>query len=148
MACPRKLEPGLYELCLGLIREAGFQARVVQEAAHLQTLMELVAAGVGICLVPSSATHLHRAGVIYRPIGVPRVRIQKLVVWRKDPGPSPVAPFLEAVRQAAILLRTSQAIRDTCLTPEPTVRVVSQRTIQAKDVSPTPSAPALERPGI
>jgi LysR substrate binding domain len=68
LACPRKLEPGLYELCLGLMRETGFQARIVQEAAHIQTLMGLVAAGVGICLVLSSATHLHRTGIIYRPI--------------------------------------------------------------------------------
>ena len=148
LACPRKLEPGLYELCLGLTRQAGFQARVVQEAAHIQTLMGLVAAGVGICLVPSSATRLHRTGVIYRPISVPRVRIQKLLVWRKDPGPSPIAPFLEAVRQAATLLRTSQDIRDACLTPQRTVWITSQKAIQEKDVSPTSSAPALERPGI
>ncbi len=148
LACPPKLEPGLYELCLGLTREAGFQPRVVQEAAHIQTLMGLVAAGVGICLVPSSATRLHRTGVIYRTISVPRVKIQKLVVWRKDPGPSPIAPFLEAVRQAAMLLRTSQDIRDDCLTPQKTVWIPSQIDIQKKDINSSSPVPALERPGI
>jgi DNA-binding transcriptional LysR family regulator len=113
LACPSKAEPGLYELCRQLVREAGFQPRIVQEATHLQTLIGLVAAGVGICLVPSSATRMRRPGVIYRAISVPRVNIDKLMIWRKEPHPAYLAAFLEIVRQEASLLRATEQARRT-----------------------------------
>jgi DNA-binding transcriptional LysR family regulator len=114
LICPSKFEPGLYELYMGLIQDAGFRPRVVQEARHIQTQVGLVAAGVGICLVPSSVTRLQRAGIVYRPINVPQVDITKLMVWRKGPCSAHFSGFLGAVRQAASLLRTNAAIRRAC----------------------------------
>ena len=114
LICPPKFEPGLYELYMDLIQVAGFRPRVVQEAGHIQTQVGLVAAGVGICLVPSSVTRLQRSGVVYRPIDAPQVNLSKLMVWRKGPCPAHLTGFLGAVRQAAALLRTNVAIRRAC----------------------------------
>jgi DNA-binding transcriptional LysR family regulator len=114
LICSISGEPGLHKLCLGLIQDAGFRPRVVQEATHIQTQVGLVAAGVGICLVPSSATRLQQPGVIYRPLSVPQTSLTKLMVWRKGPCSAHLTGFLGAVRQAAALLRTNAAIRRAC----------------------------------
>ena len=112
--CSINREPGLHKFYLGLIQDAGFRPRVVQEATHIQTQVGLVAAGVGISLVPSSAASLQQAGVVYRPLSVPQASLSKLMVWRKGPCPVHLTGFLGAVRQAAALLRTSAAIRRAC----------------------------------
>jgi DNA-binding transcriptional LysR family regulator len=114
LICSTNCEPGLHELYMGLIQDAGFRPRVVQEATHIQTQVGLVAAGVGICLVPSSATGLQQSSVVYRPLSVPQTSLTKLMVWRKGPCPVHLTGFLGAVRQAAALLRTSAAIRRAC----------------------------------
>ena len=124
--CSINCEPGLHEFYLGLIQDAGFRPRVVQEATHIQTQVGLVAAGVGISLVPSSAASLQQAGVVYRPLSVPQARLSKLMVWRKGPCPVHLTGFLGAVQQAAALLRTSAAIRRACR-PAPEERCLAAR---------------------
>lgn len=114
LICSMSCEPGLHNLYLGLIQDAGFRPRVVQEAAHIQTQVGLVAAGVGICLVPSSAARLQQAGVVFRALSVPQKSLTKLMVWRKGPCPAHLTGFLGAVRQAANLLRSDVAIRRAC----------------------------------
>jgi DNA-binding transcriptional LysR family regulator len=121
LICSTNCEPGLNKLCLGLIQDAGFRPRIVQEATHIQTQVGLVAAGVGVCLVPSSAAGLQQAGVVYRPLGVPQTNLAKLMAWRKGPCPVHLTGFLGAVRQAAALLRTNAAIRRACR-PAPEAR--------------------------
>lgn len=65
---PRSMGPGLYDQILGLCRSAGFSPRVVQEAVRMKTITSLVAAGIGVSLVPESVRHLARPGVIYRDV--------------------------------------------------------------------------------
>ena len=45
---------------------AGFAPRIHQEAAQLQSIMSLVAAGLGIALVPSSIQHLNHPEIAFR----------------------------------------------------------------------------------
>ncbi len=49
----------------------------------MQTIVSLVAAGMGISLVPASLAHLKRTGVVYRPLdgGGPTVSIA--LAWRR-----------------------------------------------------------------
>jgi len=44
--------PGLYGISLSLCLQAGFSPRICQEAIQVQTLVSLVASGMGIALVP------------------------------------------------------------------------------------------------
>lgn len=84
--------PGLHAQVLALCREAGFSPRPVQEDVWLvQTIIGLVAAGVGVALVPESAQVLRRRDVAYRRLGAgPHPREAELAaVWRRD-DPSPV----------------------------------------------------------
>jgi len=65
---PRPLGPKLYDQIVGLCQQAGFSPNVVQEAIQMQTIVSLVAAEIGIALVPASVQNLQRRGVIYKAI--------------------------------------------------------------------------------
>jgi DNA-binding transcriptional LysR family regulator len=65
---PRQNGPALYDRIIAAYRAAGFSPSVVQEAAQMHTLAGLVAAGLGVALVPGSIVRLRRPGVVYRPV--------------------------------------------------------------------------------
>jgi DNA-binding transcriptional LysR family regulator len=65
---PRDVAPGLYDLIISRCYSSGFAPRITQHARQMQTVISLVAAGMGVALVPSSVQNLKRAGVRYRRI--------------------------------------------------------------------------------
>lgn len=65
---PRDVAPGLYDLIISRCSSSGFVPRITQHARQMQTVVSLVAAGMGVALVPSSVQNLKRAGVHYRRI--------------------------------------------------------------------------------
>ena len=81
---PRRLGPGLYDQILTYCRQAGFEPRTVQEAVQMQTIVALVAGGIGVSLVPSSMTRLRRADVAYRPVRPAAAGIHLAAVRRDD----------------------------------------------------------------
>lgn len=62
---PRDVAPGLYDLTISQCRAAGFAPKITQHARQMQTVIGLVACGMGFALVPSSVRHLKRTGVRY-----------------------------------------------------------------------------------
>lgn len=48
---PRLLAPGLYDLIISLCQQAGFSPSVTQEAIQMQTIVSLVAGGLGVAIV-------------------------------------------------------------------------------------------------
>lgn len=64
----RPAGPGLYDAILTACRSAGFTPAVVQEAPRLPATLSLVAAGLGLSLVPASMRRLAVAGVVYRTL--------------------------------------------------------------------------------
>lgn len=96
---PRDRRPGWYDFVLGLCREAGFDPVVGQDAPELATAMALVAAGVGVTLVPASVQDLRRSGVDYRSLAAPSPRT-RLVALRRPGEPLPVVTrFLAVFRE-------------------------------------------------
>ena len=80
-----------------LFAEAGLKFEVVQKVGELQTALGLVAAEIGITLVPSSVQNLTREGVVYRHFIEPQPTIEMVMQRRRDET-SPVVPrFLEIV---------------------------------------------------
>jgi DNA-binding transcriptional LysR family regulator len=63
---PREVAPGLYDLIISQCRASGFTPRITQHARQMQTVLGLVASGMGFALVPSSVKGLRRPGVQYR----------------------------------------------------------------------------------
>jgi DNA-binding transcriptional LysR family regulator len=58
--------PGLYDTIISACRGAGFGPRVGQEAPRIISTLNLVAAGLGVSIVPASLSRLQMDGVVYR----------------------------------------------------------------------------------
>ncbi|OZI71108.1 LysR family transcriptional regulator [Bordetella genomosp. 12] len=65
---PRPIGAGLYDAILSACLRAGFTPRVIQEAPQMASIISLVAAGVGIAIVPAAMRHMGAEGIEYRPI--------------------------------------------------------------------------------
>src|SRR5476651_542004 len=64
----RRVGLGLYDTILVACREAGFSPQVVQEAPRMTATLSLVAAGLGVSIVPSSMRRLRGDGIVYREL--------------------------------------------------------------------------------
>lgn len=90
--------PSVYaDFMLRLCAEVGFQPRVVQKVGEIQTALGLVAAEIGIILVPSSTQNLKREGVVYRALTNPAPTIKMVMQYRKDEVSPVFSRFLEIV---------------------------------------------------
>ncbi len=65
---PARPEPSVTGLIVAACAAAGFAPRLAQEVLHLQTAIGLIAAGVGVSLVPEAAARAQTGrGVAYIP---------------------------------------------------------------------------------
>jgi len=96
---PRILAPGLYDQIIALCQQGGFSPNVVQEAVQMQTIVGLVAADIGVALVPASLQNLQRVGVVYRPLRGPTPQAEIALVWRAGDLSPTVQQFLEMISQ-------------------------------------------------
>lgn len=64
----RPAGPGLYDGIVAACRAAGFAPVVTQEAPRLPSTLSLVAAGLGITIVPASMGRMGMEGVAFRPL--------------------------------------------------------------------------------
>jgi DNA-binding transcriptional LysR family regulator len=98
---PRSLGPGFFDQFIRLCAQAGFAPKVVQEAHSTQTIISLVAAGMGIAIVPEAMRHFQRTGVVYRPLKPPVPTTELAAVWRPDDSSPGLKSFLEVVWEVA-----------------------------------------------
>ena len=75
---------GLYDAIIAACHHAGFSPRIGQEAPRLPSTLSLVAAGLGVSIVPASMQRMNVEGVAY---------------LRLTDAPALVAPLLLATRQ-------------------------------------------------
>lgn len=66
---PRRIVPSLHDAVLGMYHAAGREPCIVQEAIQMQTIVNLVSAGLGLAWVPQSVRQFQRSGVVYRQLG-------------------------------------------------------------------------------
>ena len=97
---PRHLAPEFHDTVVGIFRRARLHLNVAHEAAEYQTMTSLVAAGLGISIMPESVANLGRKGVVYRPLKGVTTRAQVVAAFRADHGSPPLDKFLGAARGA------------------------------------------------
>ena len=97
---PREAGVPLHDLIVGACRAAGYVPRVEQEAIQMATIVSLVAAGMGVALVPDSLRNMRRAGVVYRPLAEAAPRATIGLAWRARETSRAVATFANAVTGA------------------------------------------------
>jgi DNA-binding transcriptional LysR family regulator len=97
---PRDSSPSRYDMLVGVCRYAGFAPRVVHGEYTLPTNLALIAAGLGVTLLPASIRNLQRTGVVYRPLMPPVPELEMAVAYGREER-SPVLPaFLDVLRAA------------------------------------------------
>lgn len=65
---PRPLGPSLFDAAVAACRAAGYEPRLGPPAPQVVSILALVAAELGVALVPSSLKQLDFPGVTYRPL--------------------------------------------------------------------------------
>lgn len=93
--------PGLFSHVMEACRQAGFVPKVGQEARLMQTIIGLVAANMGVALVPASVQNLHRIGIIYKPLQDVTIEVEMGVVWRHDTTLPVLQRFLQVISAIA-----------------------------------------------
>lgn len=88
----------LRECCV----QAGFLPRISQQVVEAYSLTSLVAAGLGIALVPESVRVLARPGVVYRPLDEPAPRADVHMVYRPERSPA-AEQFIQLAREMLAL---------------------------------------------
>jgi DNA-binding transcriptional LysR family regulator len=94
--------PGLYDTIIAACHGAGFSPLVGQEAPRIASTLSLVAAGLGISLVPASLQMLNMDGVVFRRLkNEPRPKAPLNLAYRRSESSPAVRSFIELVRSAA-----------------------------------------------
>jgi DNA-binding transcriptional LysR family regulator len=98
---PRSATPSLYDAVLAFYHRQGVTPAIAQEATQMQTIVNLVSAGLGLALVPQAVTQLQRPGVMYRPLPGALARqaphCETSLLWPVDAA-APIVRFVEFVR--------------------------------------------------
>jgi DNA-binding transcriptional LysR family regulator len=98
---PRTATPSLYDAVLAFYHRQGATPTIAQEATQMQTIVNLVSAGLGIALVPRAVTQLQRPGVLYRPLPAALAAHaphgETSLLWAADAAPA-VGRFVEFIR--------------------------------------------------
>lgn len=92
---PRRSAPAFYDLVTGYFTAHGGEARIVQEAIQMQTIISLVSAGMGIALVPDSLRSLARTGVRYVSLKGRVPFLESGIVWRRGDTTPTLERFLD-----------------------------------------------------
>ena len=92
-------EPGYYEQLFNVCEHSGFVPEVAQEVTELQVGLRLVAAGVGLSLVPASVRDLKTTGVVYRKLTEPPPRIELSIAWLRDNKHPALLTFLDVCEE-------------------------------------------------
>ncbi|MFF0729494.1 LysR family transcriptional regulator [Streptomyces sp. NPDC004134] len=95
---PREINPPLFDDIVALCRAAGYTPPSLREASPKQTVIGLVAAGLGASLLPASLENLRRDGVVYRPLAGPGLTVDTSVIWRRTDRDPVLHAFLRVVR--------------------------------------------------
>jgi DNA-binding transcriptional LysR family regulator len=94
--------PGLYDAIITACRGAGFSPVVGQEAPRIISTLNLVAAGLGVSVVPESLRRLQMDGVVYRRLADnPRLVAPLILACRRGENAAAVQRFIDLVRTTA-----------------------------------------------
>ena len=101
----RPLGPGLYDAIIAACQRAGFSPAIGQEAPRMLATLSLVAAGLGVTLVPASMRRLGVDGVAYRPLDAAAGLVAPLnLAHRRGEGSAAARRFIALVRRGGALL--------------------------------------------
>lgn len=97
---PRSNGRALFDLIVSACQSAGFSPKILQVAPQLTSVVNLVATGIGVSIVPASMAQVATASVVYRSIvNAPKASIT--LVRRDADEPRSATIFADLVRRRA-----------------------------------------------
>ena len=96
---PRALGPGFHDAILSACNSAGFSPRVGQIAPHIDGVVPLVAAGLGVSVVPESLSQIHAVGVSFKAIDGAAPMAELAIACRSEVPQPLVARFMTILKQ-------------------------------------------------
>lgn len=103
----RRVVSSLFDALMAAFNRAGVTPEIAHEPSQLHGVVGLVAAGCGIALLPSSASHLRLRGVVYRPIADRTLTAAMAVATI----PSRNRPLVKHFVDLALALRPAESVR-------------------------------------
>jgi DNA-binding transcriptional LysR family regulator len=100
----RQIGGGYYVQLMKLCLAFGFTPHVIQEVTETYAIVSLVAAGIGISLVPLSTRNIRSQGVVYRELEDTTALTEIAVAWHRDAHSAIVQNFLMVARETATSL--------------------------------------------
>ena len=95
---PRRILPSLHDAIFAMYHAAGYLPQVAQEAIQMQTIVNLVSAGMGVAWVPASVRQFQRPGVVYREVkggkGRPVPGCETSLVWASQAASPALLRFM------------------------------------------------------
>ncbi|WP_249678218.1 LysR family transcriptional regulator [Pseudomonas abieticivorans] len=98
---PRNYGSGLYAQLLSLARSAGFSPHIAQEAGEAMTIIGLVAAGLGVSVLPASYQRMRIDGVVYRRLLDPEAMTAVWLVQRREVPSAMAKAFVDLLTRHA-----------------------------------------------
>ncbi len=106
---PRASGIGLYWKVHDLCAKAGFRATMAQEARDSSTIIGLVAAGIGIAIVPADTQCIRLPGVVYQPLQ-DKDAVSTLHLAHREADENPFIAVLLSVLDAVSPRNTAAAV--------------------------------------
>ncbi|MCB1897124.1 MAG: LysR family transcriptional regulator [Zoogloeaceae bacterium] len=94
---PAATAPALHELVIGSCREQGFEPHIRLETHLQQTIVNLVAEGLGVSLVPQSMSKMQLPGAVFRSVADART-VEQGLIWAASNNNPCVKCFLDCAR--------------------------------------------------
>lgn len=81
---PTSPPSAMYQVMLEACANAGFVPQIRHEVRETSSLVSLVAAGLGVAVVPASVRHLRIPGAVHRPIDGCEATSDLAIAWREN----------------------------------------------------------------
>jgi DNA-binding transcriptional LysR family regulator len=109
----RAAGPGLYDSIVSACHAAGFSPQAVQEVPRITSTLNLVAAGLGVTLVPQSLCGLQAGQIAYRALtGRPRLTAPIRLACRTTDHAAAARRFVALARREAPRRRRRSTLED------------------------------------
>jgi DNA-binding transcriptional LysR family regulator len=107
----RELNPGNYDAIISACHRAGFSPKLGQDAPQLVTTIPMVAAGLGVSIVPQSTSRIHTDGAVYLSIDGDAPRALISLAHRRDDRSSAVQNLVAVARRATRNAKDAETAR-------------------------------------
>ena len=115
---PREAGTGIYWQVMDLCAKAGFRPRVAREVLESSTLIGLVAAGVGIAIVPADMNCIRFEGIEYKTLADAEAYSTLYLACRKTDESVHLQTLLKMLNQRSIRPHRGRAAKTRRRTPE------------------------------